>query len=150
MTIRSPEEAKLINLRDCFREIGDLKFAALLLVITCISAAHSCNLKRQGGKQNVACWEFSQIDNLAYTYNPNSNRLRRITDSTGNNKGFKPNNASATDYSYDANGNMKADPFKGIANINYNHQIYQPWLTLVRTKRLPLSTMPMALNSRRR
>ena len=31
MTIQSPEEAKLINLRDCFREIGDLKFAALLL-----------------------------------------------------------------------------------------------------------------------
>ena len=44
MTIQSPEEAKLINLRDCFREIGDLKFAALLLVITCITAAHSCNL----------------------------------------------------------------------------------------------------------
>lgn len=44
MTIQSPEEAKLINLRDCFREIGNLKFAALLLVITCILASHSCNL----------------------------------------------------------------------------------------------------------
>ena len=44
MTIQSPGEAKLTNLRDCFREIGDPKFAALLLVVTCIVAAHSCNL----------------------------------------------------------------------------------------------------------
>lgn len=43
-SIQSPEEAKLPNLRDCFREIGDLKFATLLLVLTCIIAARSCNL----------------------------------------------------------------------------------------------------------
>ena len=44
MTNQSPEEAKLINLRYCFREIGGLKFAALTLVITCILSSHSCNL----------------------------------------------------------------------------------------------------------
>jgi len=44
MTNQSPEEAKLINLRDCFWEIGELKFAALLLVTTCILACRSCNL----------------------------------------------------------------------------------------------------------
>lgn len=44
MTIQSPEEAKLISLRDCFREIGQLKFAALMLVTTCILASRSCNL----------------------------------------------------------------------------------------------------------
>lgn len=44
MTIQSPEEAKLINLRDCFREIGRLKFDALLFVVACITASRSCNL----------------------------------------------------------------------------------------------------------
>jgi hypothetical protein len=42
--IQSPEEAKIAGLRDCFKEIGDLKFAALLFVSTCILRARSCNL----------------------------------------------------------------------------------------------------------
>jgi Transposase DDE domain len=44
--IQSPDEAKIAGLRDCFREIGDLKFAALLFVSTCILRARSCNLYR--------------------------------------------------------------------------------------------------------
>ena len=44
--IQSPEEAKIAGLRDCFKEIGDLKFAALLFVSTCILSARSCNLYR--------------------------------------------------------------------------------------------------------
>jgi hypothetical protein len=44
--IQTPEEAKIAGLRDCFREIGDLKFAALLFVSTCILKSRSCNLYR--------------------------------------------------------------------------------------------------------
>lgn len=44
--IQSPEEAKIAGLRDCFKEIGNLKFAALLFVSTCILSARSCNLYR--------------------------------------------------------------------------------------------------------
>lgn len=44
--IQTPEEAKIAGLRDCFGEIGDLKFAALLFVCTCILFARSCNLSR--------------------------------------------------------------------------------------------------------
>lgn len=44
--IQTPEEAKIAGLRDCFEEIGDLKFAALLFVTTCILGARTCNLYR--------------------------------------------------------------------------------------------------------
>ncbi len=42
--IQTPEEAKIAGFRDCFREIGDLKFAALLFVSTCILSARNSNL----------------------------------------------------------------------------------------------------------
>jgi Transposase DDE domain len=43
-SIQTPEEAKIGSLRDCFKEIGDLKFATLLFVATCILSAKSCCL----------------------------------------------------------------------------------------------------------
>lgn len=43
---QSPEEAKIASLRDCFKEIGNLKFASLLLVCTCILLARSSNLAK--------------------------------------------------------------------------------------------------------
>ena len=46
LNTQSPEEAKIASLRDCFREIGDLKFAALLFTLTCILSARTCNLYR--------------------------------------------------------------------------------------------------------
>lgn len=42
----SPEVAKIISLRTCFREIGDLKFACLVFVLLCILKSRSCNLNR--------------------------------------------------------------------------------------------------------
>jgi Transposase DDE domain len=45
-SIQTPEEAKLISFRDCFEEIGDIKFAALLFVINCILSARTCCLYR--------------------------------------------------------------------------------------------------------
>lgn len=44
--IQTPEEAKIAGFRDCFWEIGDLKFAALVFVLTCILKSRSCNLYR--------------------------------------------------------------------------------------------------------
>ena len=39
-----PEVPKLVSLRTCFREIGDLKFAALVFVLLCLLRSKSCNL----------------------------------------------------------------------------------------------------------
>ena len=44
--IQSPEKAKIADFRECFKEIGNLKFAALLFVSTCILSARTCNLYR--------------------------------------------------------------------------------------------------------
>jgi RHS repeat-associated protein len=76
------------------------------------------------------------IDSLLYTYITNSNRLLNVLDrkndtatrlgdfrsskaymtALGNNK-----TTSATDYSYDVNGNMNVDNNKDIGFIRYNH-----------------------------
>lgn len=42
----SPEVAKIVSLRSCFREIGDLKFACLVFVLLCILKSRTCNLNR--------------------------------------------------------------------------------------------------------
>jgi RHS repeat-associated protein len=66
------------------------------------------------------------IDNLGYTYAPNTNRLINVLDGTNNTSGFNDVNKSGDDYVYDANGNMTIDKNKGIINgsadgITYNH-----------------------------
>lgn len=68
---------------------------------------------------------IATIDNLTYTYNTNSNRLKKVTDVyTGTNAttdGFIDGANTATEYTYDGNGNMLTDANKGITNIIYNH-----------------------------
>ncbi len=66
---------------------------------------------------------FGVMDNLAYTYNSTSNKLKNVQEASGghSNYGFKNGSTVATEYTYDANGNMKTDTNKGITNINYNH-----------------------------
>ena len=68
-------------------------------------------------------------DNLQYFYNNKGteasdfapkNRLRKVTESSLTIKGFKRQGAGG-DYTYDANGNLKTDPNKGITLIEYNH-----------------------------
>lgn len=44
--IQTPEAAKISSLRDCFKEIGNLKFASLLFASTCILSARTCCLYR--------------------------------------------------------------------------------------------------------
>jgi len=62
------------------------------------------------------------IDNLTYTYQPNSNKLAKVSDNPATaTSGFKDGTNTNDDYSYDANGNMTLDQNKGITAITYNH-----------------------------
>lgn len=70
------------------------------------------------------------IDDLVYTYAPNSNKLLKVTDTTNDPFGFKDDAAggvdAADDYAYDILGNMIKDENKKINNngqspIRYNH-----------------------------
>jgi RHS repeat-associated protein len=75
-------------------------------------------------KTSATCWTDGQIDALAYTYNTNTNKLQKITDSAPtvskangwNNPAAAPGTAQ---YTYDANGNMTADPYKFLS-VEYN------------------------------
>lgn len=66
------------------------------------------------------------IDDLSYEYDAdNPNQLRKVTDSTNSQRGFKDDsdgtNDTDPDYDYDSLGNLIKDQNKGIANIYYNH-----------------------------
>jgi len=64
------------------------------------------------------------IDDLTYSYLPNSNALDKIEDAVSVNyhlEDFVNNNQNTSDYSYDANGNLIGDANKGIINIAYNY-----------------------------
>jgi RHS repeat-associated protein len=68
-----------------------------------------------------------QIDNLTYTYIPNTNKLKGVTDAANDNTSklgdfkYDPATKTATDYGYDENGNMVSDENKKIQSITYNH-----------------------------
>ncbi len=69
-----------------------------------------------------------EIDDLTYTYAPESNLLLKVTDATAHPAGFQDdatdgNLASDTtnDYAYDVMGNMVKDENKTIRSIKYNH-----------------------------
>ncbi len=68
------------------------------------------------------------IDNLRYFYDPaNPNRLLKVTDLTNSHAGFRDDGNGTLagdpddDYTYDQDGNMKADQNKEISYIAYNH-----------------------------
>ncbi len=70
----------------------------------------------------------SPIDALKYYYFPNSNKLKAVVDTSndpisklGDFKYEGNKTASATDYSYDVNGNLLSDANKAITSIQYNH-----------------------------
>ncbi|WP_190295308.1 TIGR02594 family protein [Mucilaginibacter rubeus] len=59
----------------------------------------------------------STIDNLTYTYDvANPNQLKSVVDASGNSAGFV---GGAGSYTYDAVGNLTADPYK-VLGITYN------------------------------
>jgi hypothetical protein len=61
------------------------------------------------------------IDNLAYTYATNTNKLLNVLDNSNNTSGFNDLNKVGDDYTYDANGNLITDKNKNITAITYNH-----------------------------
>jgi RHS repeat-associated protein len=80
------------------------------------------NTLQRWGLNSSCGWGL--IDNLTYNYGASGynikNQLSSVTESSDATRGFKTiSNGSA--YSYDTNGNMTADPNKGITSIAYNH-----------------------------
>lgn len=68
----------------------------------------------------------TQIDDMSYTYQPNSNKLAKVTDGFSDTQtklgDFKDGtNGTSDDYSYDVNGNLTLDNNKGITSITYNY-----------------------------
>ncbi|WP_395061980.1 RHS repeat domain-containing protein [Flavobacterium sp.] len=78
------------------------------------------SLQRNGNTDGVL--PAIGIDNLAYTYDTNSNKLLRVTDTPSTAiSGFKDGTNTNDDYLYDLNGNLTLDNNKGITSIIYNH-----------------------------
>ena len=78
-------------------------------------------LKRTG--YNTTTCLYKTVDSLTFNYPSSSNRLSSITDHAllaNKNFGFDPG-LGGLGYSYDNNGNLKTDTYKGITNISYNH-----------------------------
>jgi RHS repeat-associated protein len=66
---------------------------------------------------------YTPIDALTYTYGDATqpNRLTAVADASSANFGFKIKAGATGGYTYDANGNLTKDPYKGITSITYNH-----------------------------
>ncbi|MBV8252020.1 MAG: hypothetical protein JO154_05385 [Chitinophaga sp.] len=75
----------------------------------------------QQGMEGTA---IQSIDRLAYSYQPNSNKLAAVYDSSTVSAklgDFKNGQNAGDDYAYDLMGNMVSDGNKAITNITYNH-----------------------------
>jgi RHS repeat-associated protein len=76
------------------------------------------NSSTQGTNSNV------QIDNLNYTYNSTiPDQLYAVSDGTTANytgAGFRNLTGSTGNYTYDSNGNLKTDPYKGLS-LTYDY-----------------------------
>ena len=74
-------------------------------------------LTRRGYKSNNT---FGIVDNLAYTYQANSNKIQEVTDSSLETASFKDATVT-TDYTYSLDGSLTSDANKGITLIEYNY-----------------------------
>jgi RHS repeat-associated protein len=86
------------------------------------------HLERSGLKD--ASPSIGVIDNLSYLYNPRSNQLKHVVDTSIEPAGFNDVSLSSQqpdgsrvdlNYAYDINGNMIKDNNKKIFSITYNH-----------------------------
>ncbi|MGB4837985.1 MAG: DUF6443 domain-containing protein [Saprospiraceae bacterium] len=79
-------------------------------------------MTRYGVASPTTCGTAVLIDQMTYNYSGQTgNRVHSISDAApgaNGQLGFKP---AAGNYSYDANGNITADPYKDISSIEYNH-----------------------------
>ncbi len=60
------------------------------------------------------------MDQLSYSYKPQSNRLQKVNDAGAAPYGFKDGNTTGNDYAYDPNGNLTQDLNKNLTQITYN------------------------------
>lgn len=67
------------------------------------------------------------IDDLTYTPEPGTNRLKQVTDANNDKNSklgdfkYDPVTKTSTDYTYNTNGNLITDQNKKIESIQYNH-----------------------------
>jgi len=84
------------------------------------------NIKSMKQSGVLASGASAVVDNLAYTYQPGSNKLAKVADSVKNNAieklgDFQDGANTDDDYAYDGNGNLTKDQNKGITSITYNY-----------------------------
>ncbi|MDJ0644591.1 MAG: DUF6443 domain-containing protein [Flavobacteriaceae bacterium] len=90
---------------------------------------HNVNYDKNGnitgftrkGHLNSGATSFGNMDILSYTYQSRSNKLIKVLDNGNDTYGFKDGANQTTEFTYDANGNMKTDKNIGITSITYNH-----------------------------
>ena len=75
------------------------------------------NLIRSGSRANNT---FGIVDNLAYTYNANSNKIQEVKDNSSETASFT-DAIGITDYTYNPDGSLKSDANKGINLFEYNY-----------------------------
>ncbi|PCH75101.1 MAG: type IV secretion protein Rhs [Flavobacteriaceae bacterium] len=79
-------------------------------------------LLRKGHTNNgIPSFTFGTMDNLVYTYDTNSNRLKKVLDNGNDNEGFKDGVNQTTEFTYDLNGNLISDANKGVTSVLYNY-----------------------------
>ncbi len=77
----------------------------------------------RNGHIDATPFDLIEIDNLQYNYNPKSNKLLDVEDSSMCLNGFYDGNTDVNyhDFEYDSFGNLTKDRNKGIQKITYNH-----------------------------
>jgi RHS repeat-associated protein len=79
-------------------------------------------LNRYGVLGPGSCNSVLYLDQLTYNYSSQTgNRIYNISDAKTNTSGAQEFKSATGNFTYDANGNITADPYKGISNILYNH-----------------------------
>jgi RHS repeat-associated protein len=76
------------------------------------------------GAINTGATLFGNMDLLSYQYGLNSNKLKRVTDTSGKTQGFNDGANTTEEYKYDDNGNLIKDLNKGIGTTSTNGITY--------------------------
>jgi hypothetical protein len=87
-----------------------------------ISYDHNGNILTLQRRGLTAASTYGVIDALTYTYSTSiPNQLSTIAETSLITKGFQKITAGAAGYTYDNNGNVNADGYRGITGTSYNH-----------------------------
>jgi RHS repeat-associated protein len=97
--------------------------SALGISVSMINAGNTASYDQNGNIQFLKrTVNAAVVDNLTYGYETSSNRIQKIDDAGDKtNANYFVDITNATDYTYDANGNMKTDVNKAITSIAYTH-----------------------------